>query len=917
MNQVSTLVHHIKLNESGWWEKAIQNLIISSFGIKENCPLTRDQSFQIIKDEIDGALDKIRFNKQFDILLSSHAIIPNVNATFVLSEGIFNEFKAILQEQHDLELDAEKFFIGFVKLYCNEIDPFSLWSEFKSELLYPLIKEIGAKTYELISGRKSITVEEYQAYFKFTKKYNGQQSNVNHVILDFLNFENQVVRKYILKRLNEYFFIEATNLDEATIQEIYDNSNTQANLKIFVDTNFLLTLLDLHDNPSNEATTALIELLQEIKNKVSVKFYLLPNTISEFQNLILKFKDYIKRIRPTLAYAAAVEESTEFSGIMKRYFEKCNEKQMVLDTDEYFEPFINSFSVYYRKKGLELQNENVTKYINDQRVVDDVLQQTEYRFNKLKAEKLKGLSEIEIQFVKDRIYDRFNHDCQIWHIVKDKRPQYVDSPKDIIYWILTLDFSFLVYDKYKQSMDPAHKISLCLHPNELISMLQFWVPRSEKFEKAIMGSLRLPFLFKEIDSESERISIEILRTLSQYDDHDSYSKELVTEILTNKALRQKIKPSNSVGKNAELIKEEVFRKLDEANKKLLAEKSKSTDLEQKLNSVGNTVQSLSNKLDSFIEKRSLEIEDNLTRLRAETIKDVQLKKDALKLKLEQIEQRISDFEEQKSKADIEIRNRQNSFGISIKSLFTSSEKILRDLTQEIYPKYFNLQKLSQLELEKENLFKEFEGIHEINSEGSVIVFCENQNEVLFNLLGFKKLRFIPEKNSGGVFIKIRANPDKFGVRDRDFLTTNEIIKLKLKFPNYFILNYYCFENYLYHPDNIEELNISGFIKKDYIEDIINQKNRVRDLIISNYKKSRDSFEEFKVDSDNIREKKETEIISNLNSNELETFFKSYSMKDSDKKFLERFNLQQRKLITTNWFRQQIGDIFTNKLADLE
>ncbi len=64
--------------------------------------------------------------------------------------------------------------------------------------------------------------------------------------------------------------------------------------------------------------------------------------------------------------------------------------------------------------------------------------------------KVKNLSKQEIEIIRDRIYDKFNHDCQIWHIIKDKRPQYIDSPKDVVNWIITLDFSFLEYDKYKQ-----------------------------------------------------------------------------------------------------------------------------------------------------------------------------------------------------------------------------------------------------------------------------------------------------------------------------------------------------------------------------------------------------------------------------------------------------------------------------------
>ena len=208
---------------------------------------------------------------------------------------------------------------------------------------------------------------------------------------------------------------------------------------------------------------------------------------------------------------------------------------------EYFDPYLTNFSVCYRSKGIELFNQNVDKYSTDQRVIDDLMVQTDYRMAR-KIEKNgdgKKLSEQEIEIIRDRIYDKFNHDCQIWHIIKDKRPQYIDSPKDVINWIITLDFSFLEYDKYKQKTDISQNVGICLHPNELISMLQFWVPRTEKFEKAILGNFRMPFLFKEVESDSEKISIEILSSLSQFEGHQSYSKELVTEILTNRALKAK------------------------------------------------------------------------------------------------------------------------------------------------------------------------------------------------------------------------------------------------------------------------------------------------------------------------------------------------------------------------------------------
>jgi hypothetical protein len=89
------------------------------------------------------------------------------------------------------------------------------------------------------------------------------------------------------------------------------------------------------------------------------------------------------------------------------------------------------------------------------------------------------------------------------------------------------------------------------------------------------------------------------------------------------------------------------------------------------------------------------------------------------------------------------------------------------------------------------------------------------------------LFFFPERDSSSVFVKTKTKLGYYGLRDRDYLLDTEIERIRKKYPNYFILNYYCFENYLYHPDNIEELNISAFDKKEYIEEIIKQKNEVK------------------------------------------------------------------------------------------
>jgi hypothetical protein len=195
-----------------------------------------------------------------------------------------------------------------------------------------------------------------------------------------------------------------------------------------------------------------------------------------------------------------------------------------------------------------------------------------------------------------------------------------------------------------------------------------------------------------------------------------------------------------------------------------------------------------------------------------------------------------------------------------------------------------------------------------------MIFCENTNEALLRESSINNAVFCAEKDSASVFFQIKTRPQFYGLRDRDFLTDGEIEKIKKAYPNYFILDYYCFENYLYHPDNIAELKLEGFDRKAYIQDLIQQKNARKLEIVSIYKKSRDSYQEFKIERENLRLKsEENHIIDYLESDDFEIFLKSFSLKTHFKKTqIERYNLKHTELVKTKWFTEKLDKLFNRK-----
>lgn len=188
-----------------------------------------------------------------------------------------------------------------------------------------------------------------------------------------------------------------------------------------------------------------------------------------------------------------------------------------------------------------------------------------------------------------------------------------------------------------------------------------------------------------------------------------------------------------------------------------------------------------------------------------------------------------------------------------------------------------------------------------------MVFVENQNEILLKEAKIPNVVFCPERDSSSVYFQVRTRPQFYGLRDRDFLVDSEISKLKKAFPNYFILEYYCFENYLFHPDNVAELKLEGFDKKMYIQELISQKNAHKMDIVSVYKKSRDSYQELKIESEKFRSKAdENDVIKYLESDDLEVFFKAFSLKTYfDRTGLQQYNLKPVELVKTKWFQERI------------
>jgi hypothetical protein len=609
--EISSLIHHVALNEQGWWDKTIQRLIISSLYSAEGKQLTIISIEEFLSKQLKVFVDSDKLNKQIEKLCTTKTILRVNKDEVKLTEAEIQKVTEDLRKFDEIEEKTKNSFNEIINRECNEEEKKVItWDSFNSDLLIPILCEFGAKTYELITG-KGLPLDGNVKFKKYLSQFPIERHIIiRNAIIDFLNPNNTDVRNLILRKLNAFFFLEAANLPAEAVEKISNATKKQPTFKVFIDTNFLFSILGLHENPSNEAAQALIETILKVSNKVKFKFYISPLTIDETRKVILNEEQRLKNLRPTqLISKVAIDYIS--NGFSKKYFEECLKANKSIKAEDYFSPYLDSMVTVLRSKGVEIYNDNKFEgYTTNQKVIDDIVEQQEWEKKKLPTYLQKS-------------YEKLKHDFVLWHFVNDLRPAYVETADQAEYFVVTIDFRFINFDSQKRRKNRRMQVPICIHPTNLIQILQLWVPRDAEFEAAVLSNLRFPFLFTEFDADAEYTTIRIIDQISRYENIDDLPEDTLRSVLFNKALRAKIEQPEYKNKESIIIKEAIIeenikvRELAELNAKRITELNKDLkDKDKEIENISNALKAeLQNK--QGFQSSNLELQKRIENLEKE------------------------------------------------------------------------------------------------------------------------------------------------------------------------------------------------------------------------------------------------------------------------------------------------------------
>lgn len=539
-----SLIHHVELNESGWWKKALGQVVQSalwqlnkSVNLSElQTKLREDLYYEVASDRLLSQLDILSSQGAVTILGKKYKLTESKRAELTAAKAIADKE---LQSCHDV-------FIENCAKHCPKLDAKSVYAEF-TKCLQRTIQVSGANLFHLlVDGKLERDVDWVDP---FLSKYSQNcQDGLRQTLAAFFSPANEACRSHILRLMNAHFFAESSQLKSSTLKAI-EGQQKKRTIRVVLDTNFLFSILKLHDNPGDDSALSLVEITQRTGKNFEIVLYVLPSTLEEVQRVLTSQIRLVERIRTSRAMSRAASNQP-LPSIARKFFDAAS-KSPGLTAETFFRPYLEDMRAVLESKGIKILDANPAIYNVKQEVIDDVLTEMDREIQELPESKRKG-------------YETLIHDAVLWHVIKDRRATNDHSPFSVEYWAVTIDWRLINFDRQKRSAKDSG-LPLVLHPSSLIQLLQFWIPRSADLDDVLLDSLRMSLYFQSFDAEDEKVTVKILESISRFENVGDFTESTIKLMLTNQALRTRLKNSSASNEEVfEYVREELIALHNEA-----------------------------------------------------------------------------------------------------------------------------------------------------------------------------------------------------------------------------------------------------------------------------------------------------------------------------------------------------------------
>jgi hypothetical protein len=480
--------------------------------ISENVKAFFSLSFS--EDEIEQAVER---------LSSAGQVIRNRDGSTALSPEALAEITECTSASARLEADVKFEWLSAVRrvgLFPNNYDEVEVWHALQAYLAAMFTRH-GVQTLEVLSptavADESVDIAPGDVLDEVIEHELPRLTSRNgrKLLQSFLRDRTPLRNRYLSELLDGAFSFFALTVDDATRTLLRQNLPP---LKLFVDTNFIFGLLELHSNPFVAISKQLADFIRE--QNFPFQLYYHPITAIEFKSVIDYYHRRLAGGKWSPSMSRALLRVGELSSVERKFHEINSEQSIVVD--DFFARYSN-LDRLLGPVGIKPFRITYEPWLEDDETLDLVGKYKQYLSDRLNV---KQCAE------REKPFDVLRHDIILWRTLQKVR-QHNAGFLGAGAFFLTCDYTFWRFEHQELSRRSS---GVSVLPNVFLQLLRPFVPRTDDFDRSFVSTFALPE-FRTIHSASAQAVSRVAGIVRLYAD---LPEDIAVTILTDEALVTKV-----------------------------------------------------------------------------------------------------------------------------------------------------------------------------------------------------------------------------------------------------------------------------------------------------------------------------------------------------------------------------------------
>lgn len=200
--EIVSLIHHVSLNESGWWKKATSQVILGLLW-KRTTPISREVFQADFLKELGHNISGVALAAQLQSLTAQGAIVEAQDGTIRLGEATRRSLVAANQSTVAERDECLASFTLSCKNHVEALDPNLVWDSFRKGLA-TTARLAAANLYHLLGDGYLERDKDWLSAF-FSNFDIAHREGLRKVAADFFAPGNQPCRNQVLRMMSAQF----------------------------------------------------------------------------------------------------------------------------------------------------------------------------------------------------------------------------------------------------------------------------------------------------------------------------------------------------------------------------------------------------------------------------------------------------------------------------------------------------------------------------------------------------------------------------------------------------------------------------------------------------------------------------------------------------------------------------------------